>query len=351
MRIGIVGLPNVGKSSLFNLLTKAGAKVDLYPFTTIEKNVGMVIVPDERLQKIGSLLKPPKLTSATIEFVDIAGLVKGASKGEGLGNKFLANIRESHLLLHLLRNFPDGSIPHVYENVDPERDMEIVNAELAVTDLEIVERTLSKLTKETKTPETQIRLHALEKVKLALSSGFEPPTLNHEESDSIKEMGLFIVKPTIYALNCSDSVPVDLNTLLKLKNQAVFLFSAILEEEIEDFSEAEKKEARRDLHLAEEGPADIVKQCFDRLNLIRFYTVKGDESRAWSIPRGAKIVDAAGKIHSDFAEGFIKAEVVAFQDLAASGNFHLAKEHGKVRVEGKNYEVKDGDVILIKFKT
>jgi len=351
MRIGIVGLPNVGKSSLFNLLTKAGAKVDLYPFTTIEKNVGMVIVPDERLQKIGSLLKPPKLTSATIEFVDIAGLVKGASKGEGLGNKFLAHIRESHLLLHLLRNFSDASIPHVYENVDPERDMEIVNAELAITDLEIVERTLSKLTKEPKTPETQIRLHALEKVKLALSSGFEPPALNHEESDSIKEMGLFIVKPTIYALNCSDSVPVDLNTLLKLKNQTVFLFSAILEEEIENFSETEKKEARRDLHLAEEGPAGIVKQCFDRLNLIRFYTVKGDESRAWSIPRGTKIVDAAGKIHSDFAEGFIKAEVVAFQDLAASGNFHLAKERGKVRVEGKNYEVKDGDVILIKFKT
>ena len=351
MRIGIVGLPNVGKSSLFNLLTKAGAKVDLYPFTTIEKNVGIVHVPDERLQKIGELLKPPKLTPATIEFVDIAGLVKGASQGEGLGNKFLAHVRESHLLLHLLRNFPDGSIPHVYEKVDPERDMEIVNAELAVTDLEIVERTLSKLIKEPKTPENQLRLHALEKVKHALSSGFESPVLNHEESESIKEMGLFIVKPTIYALNCSDSDAVDLSALPKLKNRDVFLFSVILEEELEGFPETEKCDARRDLHLAEDGPAGIVKKCFDRLNLIRFYTVKGDESRAWSIPKGTKIVDAAGKIHSDFAEGFIKAEVVAFQDLAASGNFHLAKEHGKVRIEGKNYEVKDGDVILIKFKT
>jgi ribosome-binding ATPase len=351
MRIGIVGLPNVGKSSLFNLLTKAGAKVDLYPFTTIEKNVGMVLVPDERLEKIGELLKPPKLTPATIEFVDIAGLVKGASQGEGLGNKFLAHVRESHLLLHLLRFFPDTSIPHVYENVDPERDMDIVNAELAVTDLEIVERNLSHLTKEAKTPENQIRIQTLEKVKQALSCGFEPPVLNHEESESIKEMGLFIVKPTIYALNCSDSVAVDLNALPKLKNKDVFLFSVILEEELEGFSEAEKRDARQELHLAAEGPVGIVQKCFDRLNLIRFYTVKGDESRAWSIPRGTKIVDAAGKIHSDFAEGFIKAEVVAFQDLAASGNFHLAKEHGKVRVEGKSYEVKDGDVILIKFKT
>jgi ribosome-binding ATPase len=351
MRIGIVGLPNVGKSSLFNLLTKAGAKVDLYPFTTIEKNVGIVHVPDERLQKIGGLLKPPKLTPATIEFVDIAGLVKGASQGEGLGNKFLAHVRETHLLLHLLRNFPDGSIPHVYEKVDPERDMEIVNAELAITDLEIVERNLSHLTKESKTLENQLRIHTLEKVKQALSRGFETPALHHEESESIKEMGLFIVKPTIYALNCSDSDVVDLSALSKLKNRDVFLFSVILEEELEGFSEVEKYDARRDLHLAKEGPVGIVQRCFDRLNLIRFYTVKGDESRAWSIPKGTKIVDAAGKIHSDFAEGFIKAEVVAFQDLAASGSFHLAKEHGKVRVEGKNYEVKDGDVILIKFKT
>jgi hypothetical protein len=351
MKIGIVGLPNAGKSSLFNLLTKAGAKVDLYPFTTIEKNVGVVVVPDERLRRIGELLKPPKLTSATIEFVDIAGLVKGASKGEGLGNKFLSHIRETNLLLHLIRNFSDASIPHIYENVDPERDMEIVNTELAVTDLEVVERRLSTLVKEAKTPENQTRLHALEKVKKALSIGFQPLTLNHEELESIKEMGLFIVKPTIYALNCSDSTPVDINTMPKLKNQDVLLFSAALEEEIEDFSETEKHEARKELNLSEGGPAGIVQKCFTRLNLIRFYTVKGEESRAWSIPRGTKIVGAAGKIHSDFAEGFIKAEVVAFDDLAASGNFHLAKEHGKVRIEGKNYEVKDGDVILIKFKT
>ncbi len=353
MKIGIVGLPNVGKSSLFNLLTKAGAKVDLYPFTTIEKNVGVVIVPDQRLQKIGELLKPAKLTPATIEFVDIAGLVKNASKGEGLGNKFLSHIRETHLLLHLLRNFSDRQVPHIYETVDPERDMEIVNAELAITDLEIVERNLNKLAKDPKTSENQIRLNALEKVKHTLSSGFEASALNQclqQFSDVFQALGLFIAKPTIYALNCSDTSPVDINTLPKLKNRDVFLFSAALEEAMEGFTEDEKRAARKELNLSEEGPSGIVQRCFDRLNLIRFYTVKGDESRAWSIPKATKIIDAAGKIHSDFAERFIKAEVVAFEDLIASGGFHLAKEHGKVRVEGKNYEVKDGDVILIKFK-
>ncbi len=181
-------------------------------------------MPDERLQKIGELLKPPKLTPATIEFVDIAGLVKGASKGEGLGNKFLAHIRESHLLLHLLRNFSDGSIPHVYEKVDPERDMEIVNAELAITDLEIVERNLNKLTKEANTSENQIRLHVLEKIKQALSSGFESPSLSHEEAESIKEMGLFITKPIIYVMNCSDSEPIDLSAFPRLKERDVFYF-------------------------------------------------------------------------------------------------------------------------------
>lgn len=351
MRVGIVGLPNVGKSSLFNLLTKAGAKVDLYPFTTIEKNVGIVTVPDKRLQKINELLKPPKITPATIEFVDLAGLVKGASAGEGLGNKFLSHIRESHLLLHLLRNFAAGSIPHIYGTVDPERDLAIVNAELAITDLEIVERNLNKLAKEPKTVENQSRSHALEKIKTALNHSFELPVLNQEESNAIKDLNLFIVKPTIYALNCSDTIPVDTILLEKFKKLDVFLFSAALEEALENFTDEEKYEARRELGLNERGPVEIVEKCFDRLNLIRFYTVKGDESRAWSIPKGTKIVEAAGKIHSDFAEGFIKAEVVAFEDLVQSGSFHLAKEHGKVRIEGKNYEVNDGDVILIKFKT
>ncbi|MEO0114411.1 MAG: redox-regulated ATPase YchF [candidate division WOR-3 bacterium] len=350
MRIGIVGLPNVGKSSLFNLLTKAGAKVDLYPFTTIEKNVGIVTVPDERLKKIGELLKPPKLTYATIEFVDIAGLVKGASQGEGLGNKFLAHIRESHLLLHLLRYFEDSTIPHIYETIDPQRDMEIVNSELAIADLEIVEKHLSRLEKGPKALEDEHRLGVLEKIKRALMKGFEPPPLTPEEILAIKDFGLFITKPVVYALNCSDSAPVDINALPKLKNRDIFLFSVALEEALEGFLEEEKREARAELNLAVEGPAGLVRKCFSLLNLISFYTVKGDESRAWSIPKGTKIVEAAGKIHSDFAEGFIKAEVVAFEDLANSGSFHLAKEQGKVRVEGKNYEVRDGDVILIKFK-
>lgn len=350
MRVGIVGLPNVGKSSLFNLLTKAGAKVDLYPFTTIEKNFGMVTVPDERLKRIGELLKPPKLTFATIEFVDIAGLVKGASKGEGLGNKFLAHIRESNLLLHLLRNFSDSTIPHIYGTVDPERDMEIVNTELAIADLEVVERNLNKFAKVPKTKEIEDRLCALEKVRSALNAGFEPPLLNSEESEAIKDMGLFIVKPMVYALNCSDTAPLDINKMPRFSNQDIFAFSQALEETMEDFLEEEKRKARTELNLAPEGPAGIVKRCFSRLNLICFYTIKGEESRAWSIPKGTKIVDAAGKIHSDFAQGFIKAEVVSFDDLVQSGDFHLAKEQGKVRIEGKNYEVKDGDVILIKFR-
>uniref|UniRef100_A0A7C6A8N2 Redox-regulated ATPase YchF n=1 Tax=candidate division WOR-3 bacterium TaxID=2052148 RepID=A0A7C6A8N2_UNCW3 len=354
MRIGIVGLPNVGKSSLFNLLTKANAKVDLYPFTTIEKNVGIVQVPDARLQKIGELLKPPKLTFATIEFVDIAGLVKGASKGEGLGNKFLSHIRESSLLLHLLRSFNDSTIPHIYGTVDPERDMEIVNTELAIADLEVVERNLSKLVKMSETEQgcaSSARLSALEKVKSALNSGFEPPSLTPEEREAIKDLGLFIVKPMVYALNCSDAEVFDIAKMPKLSKRDVFTFSQTLEEAMEGFLEEEKREARIELNLAPEGPVGIVKRCFDCLNLICFYTVKGDESRAWSIPKGTKIVDAAGKIHSDFAQGFIKAEVVSFDDLVESGDFHLAKEQGKVRVEGKNYEVKDGDVILIKFRT
>jgi GTP-binding protein YchF len=350
MRIGLVGLPNVGKSSLFNILTNAGARVDSFPFTTIEKNTGVVLVPDERLERIRELLKPEKLTPAHVDFVDIAGLVKGASKGEGLGNKFLSHIREAHLMLHVLRAF-DSGVTHPYGEVDPVRDMEIVEAELAIADLEVIDRRLETLVKESRTPEHQSLLNALNKLKPALEAGQPMPELHADEQNAIKSFGLFASKPVIYALNCSEKDATDTTPWPQLQSRDAFLFSAALEGEIGDFSEEERRELRRALNLAEAGPAAIIERCFARLRLIRFYTVKGVESRAWAVPESTNIVEAARQIHTDMAEGFIKADVLAYDDLVASGDFALAREHGKLRVEGKNYIVKDGDVILIKFRT
>lgn len=351
MKVGLVGLPNVGKSSFFNLLTKANAKVDIYPFTTIEKNVGMVIVPDERLKIIGDIIKPQKLTPATIEFIDIAGLVKGASQGEGLGNKFLANIRETDLMLHIIRNFEDNLIPHIYTNIDPMRDVEIVETELAIADLEIITKNLETFRKKANTPEERHRLSVLEHLESNLNKGLFSEAIEHTDRQIIKDLNLFTVKPVIYALNCSDRTRTDLSSMNKLQGKDTFLFSALLEQSLEGFEENEKIEMRQSLGLAPMGVAGIVEECFRKLDLIRFYTIKGDESRAWSIPRGSHVVDAAAKIHSDMATGFIKAEVIQFSELREIGNFNKAKETGHVLIEGKNYIVKDGDVILIKFST
>lgn len=349
MKIGLVGLPNVGKSSFFNLLTKANAKVDLYPFTTIDKNIGMVIVPDERLKIIGDIIKPQKLTPATIEFIDIAGLVKGASQGEGLGNRFLANIRETDLIFHIIRNFVDDSIPHVYDNVDPMRDLEIVEAELALADLEIIKKNTETFRKKAVSPEERLRLMVLEHLESNLIKGLFSIPIDQADRQMIKDLNLFAVKPLIYAFNCSDKVRADLSSFTKLQGKDIFLFSALLEESLEGFEDAEKIEMRQSLGLAATGVAGIVEECFRKLDLIRFYTIKGEESRAWAIPRGTHIVDAAAKIHTDMATGFIKAEVIQFSDLQKIGNFNKAKETGHVLIEGKNYVVKDGDVILIKF--
>ena len=350
MRIGLVGLPNVGKSSLFNLLTDAGARVDSFPFTTIEKNVGVVLVPDTRLERIRELLKPEKLSPAHVEFVDIAGLVKGASQGEGLGNKFLSHVREAHLILHVLRAF-DGGVPHPYGDVDPVRDMEIVEAELAIADLETIGRRLETLVKESRTPEHQTLQSALNKARAALEAGQPMPELHADERAALMPFGLFSTKPVIHVLNCSEKEGTDLGQWPKLQARDTYLFSAALENQTQGFTEDECRELRRSLGLAEAGPAGVVEQCFARLGLIRFYTVKGTESRAWAIPRGTHIVDAARSIHTDMADGFIKADVLAYSDLVAAGDFATAREHGKVLVEGKNYVVKDGDVILIKFRT
>jgi hypothetical protein len=349
MKVGLVGLPNVGKSSFFNILTKAHAKVDLYPFTTIEKNVGTVIVPDDRLKIIGDIIKPQKLTPATIEFIDIAGLVKGAHEGEGLGNKFLGNIREVDLIFHIIRNFEDGSIPHVYNTVDPMRDLEIVESELALADLDIITRNVEHLKKKVITSEEKHKLAVLESLEARLSKGLFVTQLEILARLAVTEFNFFAVKPMIYAFNCSDKTPPDSSLLTRLKDKDIFLFSASLEQSMEGFEETEKIELRQSLGLASQGVVGIVEECFKKLDLIRFYTVKGDESRAWSVPRDTNIVDAAGKIHTDMAAGFVKADVIPFAELKKIGDYHKAKETGHVRIEGKNYIVHDGDVILIKF--
>lgn len=350
MKVGIVGLPNVGKTSLFNLLTGAHARVDLFPFTTIEKNVGVVTVPDERLDQLARIIKPRKVTPAHIDFVDIAGLVKGASQGEGLGNKFLAHIRESHLILHLVRNFTAPDITHIFDTVDPERDVAVVESELALADLAIVERRLASARKEPATPERDTLISALEKLSAALSQGFDAPLLTVDERQVVKEFNLFILKPVVYCINCSDEQPADPNKFPRLAARTNLLFSAALEQEIAELPEPDKRELRTSLNLAPEGPAGIVRQCFAALNLIRFYTVKGEESRAWSAPRGTTALEAAYMIHTDIGKGFIKAEVVSYQDLVAAGGFKTAHEAGKVKIEGKNYQIQDGDVLLIRFK-
>ncbi|MEO0005741.1 MAG: redox-regulated ATPase YchF [candidate division WOR-3 bacterium] len=351
MRIGIVGLPNVGKSSLFNILTGARARVDLFPFTTIEKNVGVGSVPDERLEKIAQVINPKKVTPAHIDFVDIAGLVKGASNGEGLGNKFLAHIREADLILHLVRNFATPDIPHILDTIDPDRDAEIVEAELAIADLTVVEKRLESVRKETPTPERNLRLSALEKLADRLHKTFTPPELSPEERHAVKELSLFVLKPLVYAINCSDTEPTEPNRFPRLAARNSILFSAKLENEVVDLPESEKMELRQSLNLAREGPAKIITTCFSALDLIRFYTVKGEETRAWSAPRGTTALDAAYMIHTEIGKGFIKAEVVNWQDLIAAGSFQAAHTAGKIKIEGKGYVIQDGDVLLVRFKT
>jgi len=350
MRVGIVGLPNAGKSSLFNLLTDAAARVDSYPFTTIDRNVGVVTVPDARLEEIGRLLAPEKTTPAHVDFVDIAGLVKGASKGEGLGNRFLGHVREADLILHLVRDFTSPDAAHVFDTVDPQRDAEVVEQELAIADIETVERRLEHLRKEPKSAEREHLLPALEKLAAVLSRGFVLPELHADERAALAPLHLFVTKPLLYAINCSDSTPADPGRYPRLVEHGAVLISCALEQAAQDFPQDEKVELRESLQLHPHGPAALVEQGFAMLDLIRFYTVKGTESRAWAAPRGTTALGAAAMIHSDLAEGFIKAEVVTFADLAQAGGYHTARDTGRVKVEGKNYVVQDGDVLLIRFR-
>lgn len=363
MKLGIVGLPNVGKSTLFNSLTKAGAESANYPFCTIDPNVGVVTVPDERLALLGDFYHSKKVTPAVIEFVDIAGLVKGASKGEGLGNQFLANIREVDAIVHVVRCFEDSNVIHVDGSIDPIRDIETINLELIFSDLEILERRIAKVTKTARMDkEAAKELDFLEKIKKWLEDGKMAITMELENEDEEAWMGtynLLTQKPVIYAANVAeDDLENDgadnshvqaVRKYAAEQNSEIFVICAQIEEEISELDEEERKMFLEDLGLKESGLEKLVKASYHLLGLMSFLTSGEDETRAWTIKIGTKAPQAAGKIHSDFERGFIKAEVVNYQDLLDCGSYAGAREKGLVRMEGKEYVVQDGDVILFRF--
>ena len=363
MKLGIVGLPNVGKSTLFNSLTKAGAESANYPFCTIDANVGVVTVPDERLNLLGDFYKSKKVTPAVIEFVDIAGLVKGASKGEGLGNQFLANIREVDAIVHVVRCFEDSNVVHVDGSIDPLRDIETINLELVFSDLEILERRIAKVTKTARMDkEAAKELAFLEKVKAHLEEGQLAITLETENEDEdawLATYNLLTAKPVIYAANVAEDDIADdgannqyvqaVREYAAKQNSEVFVICAQIEEEISELDEDERKMFLEDLGLTESGLEKLVRASYHLLGLMSFLTAGEDETRAWTIKIGTKAPQAAGKIHTDFERGFIKAEVVNYQDLLDCGSYAGAREKGLVRMEGKEYVVQDGDVILFRF--
>jgi small GTP-binding protein len=342
MRIGIVGLPNVGKSSLFNLLTKAGAAVETYPFTTIDANHGMAVLADHTLDRLGQMLSPQKLTRAQIEVIDIAGLIKDAHKGEGLGNRFLGHIRDVDLVLHVIRGFADKTIPHVFDTVDPRRDAEIVLSELALADLEIVERRLSK---QRKKPQARDEVQLLERYHSLISSGVFSLNGSYTDDDvvSLKSWGLLIPRPRIDVLNLPDRCS-------SVELRGAYRLSVELEEGLEGFDPEEREELRGEVGVDNRGAGGLVEEARKVLGLIRFYTIKGSEVRAWLITEDSTAHEAAVKIHTDIAEGFIKTEVVGAGDLIEAGSWREASASGKLKVEGKDYLVQDQDVLLVKFR-
>ena len=361
MKLGIVGLPNVGKSTLFNSLTKAGAESANYPFCTIDPNVGVVAVPDKRLKLLGDFYHSKKVTPAVIEFVDIAGLVKGASKGEGLGNQFLANIREVDAILHVVRCFEDTNVIHVDGSVDPIRDIETINLELIFADLEVLERRMDKVGRTRQMDKAAAKEYTLlEKIKKHLEDGHLAKTLELEDDDEaamIKEYNLLTAKPVIYAANVAeDDLAGEDNDLVKkvreyaeAEGSEVFSICAQIEEEISELDDDEKKMFLEDLGIEESGLDKLITASYRLLGLMSFLTAGEDETRAWTIKIGTKAPQAAGKIHTDFERGFIKAEVVNYQNLLDCGSYAGAREKGLVRMEGKEYVVQDGDVILFRF--
>lgn len=363
MKLGVVGLPNVGKSTLFNALTQAGAQSANYPFCTIEPNVGIVSVPDARLDYLAKIHNPKKFTPATIEFVDIAGLVKGASRGEGLGNKFLSHIRECDAIVEVVRCFEDSNITHVDGSIDPVRDVETINFELIFADIETINKRRLKSEKLIKTGDKKyaFEVAVMDKLLEALESGKPANTveLSEEESAVVKDLFLLTSKPMIYVGNIAedeigkeDSLPLvkKLSDYAKSTGSEMLTISARVEEELSGLEEEEKQMFMEELGIEKSGLDRLIKKSYDLLGLISFLTAGPDECRAWTITKGTKAPQAAGKIHSDFERGFIKAEVIAFDALKElDGDMVKAKEKGLIRQEGKDYVVEDGDVIYFKF--
>ena len=364
MKLGIVGLPNVGKSTLFNSLTKAGAESANYPFCTIDPNVGVVTVPDERLNVLGEMYHTKKIIPAAIEFVDIAGLVKGASKGEGLGNQFLANIREVDAIVHVVRCFEDSNIVHVDGSIDPLRDIETINLELIFSDLEILERRISKAVRAARNDKTIAKeLALMERIKAHLEDGKMAKSFDdindEDEQQWLESYNLLTYTPVIFAANVAEDDLADdgasnagvqaVREYAKREDCEVFVVCAEIEQEIAELDDDEKSMFLEELGLKESGLEKLIKASYSLLGLISYLTAGEPEVRAWTIKKGTKAPQAAGKIHSDFERGFIRAEIVSYDDLMACGTYNAAKEKGLVRLEGKDYVVQDGDIILFRF--